>query len=94
MYSISYQHNYSSKELCASVVGFRGNSYRCCESVAEGNQALRAFRAQQANVTSSGPTAQTDLGSTHRELLDPPVSPEDSWWFCFAGAEPGVYQGL
>lgn len=43
------------------------------------------------------PTAapQTTPGPAHVERHADPVTPTDnSWWCCFAGAEPGVYQGL
>lgn len=79
-----------SEELCASVVGYSNSCYRCCESVDEGNQALRAFLARQSDAAiPPGPTAQTIPGPAH-----PALPADNTWWCCFIGAEPGVYQGL
>ena len=94
MYPTSFQQSFNSKELCASVVGFPNNSYHSCKSVEEGNRALRAFRGQKAKTPSSSPIVQTSAGPTHPKRSVPPVHPEESWWFCFAGAEPGIYQGV
>lgn len=78
-----------SEELSASVVGFPNNCYRCCESIEEGRQALDAFLARQAAAAPA--PRPTPLERWNRG----PIMPiEDSWWCCFAGAEPGVYHRL
>ena len=80
-----------SEELCASVVGYSKNCYRCCDSVEEGHQALRAFLERQTAAPSSVlTTPQPVLEEYHGSTM----FVDDSWWCCFAGAEPGVYNGL
>ena len=84
-----------SQELCASVSGFPSNCYRCCENIEEGDQALRKFLAARAAETSPAPTTQTIPGPTRLEPSPTTAtSTDDSWWCCFSGAEPGVYNGL
>jgi len=82
-----------SKELRDSVVGFSNNCYRCCENVEEGVQALTAFMEKQVATMSPVSANQTTPGPTHIGLHSDPAM-DDSWWCCFAGAEPGVYKGL
>lgn len=86
-----------SEELCASVVGFSNNCYRCCESIEEGRQALAAFVSKRAVTPSPAAIAQIAPRHTPSEHQHGRISSadvDDSWWCCFAGAEPGVYQGL
>ena len=84
-----------SQELCALVTGYSNNIYRCCETIDEGNQALREFLARNAAAVSPAPTAQAIPGPAHRERCSGLAVPaDDSWWCCFAGAEPRVYQGV
>ena len=84
-----------SEELCASVAGFSNNCYRCCESIEEGRRALDAFLGTQVAEPSPTPTPQNAPRPAPPEHRDSPAMPiDDSWWCCFAGAEPGVYTGL
>ena len=94
--TLSPSHHYqNSQELRKSVFGYQNNSYRCCKSVEEGEQALREFRAQQPDsISPRAPVMGTVPNSTQPKRLDVAVSPADSWWFCFSGAEPGVYKGV
>ena len=71
------------------------NCYRCCETVEEGTQALNAFMARQVSVSPSTPATQNGPRPMDIEQYPAlPIPADDSWWCCFAGAEPGVYQGL
>ena len=71
-----------SKELIGSVIGFSNNSYRCCESIEEGRQALDAFMANRTTAPRPVPL-ERDCGSTQ--------SIDDSWWCCHWGQGP-VFQ--
>ena len=87
--------NIHSEALCASVVGFSNNCYRCCETIEEGMQALNEFMGRHIAMTPPTPATQTILEPVHVEhRSDPATSADNSWWCCFIGAEPGVHQGL
>ena len=84
-----------SEELCASVIGFSNNHYRCCETIEEGLQALSAFRASRALAPSPAPNnAPSPAPVTPAAPNNVFTSIDDSWWCCIAGAEPGVYHGM
>jgi len=91
---------WDSEELRASVSGFPNNIYCCCESVEEGQRALDKYVLQPET-----PPLAPDLGGRSQASVKPktpspiehpvPDAPKDeSWWCCFAGADPGVYMGL
>lgn len=81
--------------LECSHVGFSGNCFRCCESIEEGRKALAAFLAKRDFSATPTLVAQVPLRSASHENNPTSIAPaDDSWWCCFAGGEPGVYQGV
>ena len=89
-----------SADLRASVRGFPNNSYRCCESVEEGQRALDEYLLKQPGTSVPPPAPDRPERSAkaptpcpaERPIPDMPT--DESWWCCFAGAKPGVYKGL
>lgn len=84
----------NSEDLCASVSGYSNSCYRCCESTEEGYQALATFLTSQAAIPSPNFVAQNASRLAALGHHGHTAHIDDSWWCCFAGAEPGVYQGL
>lgn len=102
--TFSPSHNWHSNDLHASVRGYPNNIYRCCESVEEGRRALDKYLSKRPEAPTL-PLVSSDAGRSKSPVTKPasphlaehpiPDAPKDeSWWCCFAGAEPGVYMGL
>ena len=93
--------NHYSNDLHVLVSGFPNNVYHCCESIEEGERVLEKYLSEHPAKPAS-PLVQAKLKSpvtkptspSPVEHSIPDVATDESWWCCFAGAEPGVYMGL
>lgn len=85
-----------SEELCDAALGFPNNIFRSCNSIEEGQCDLDAW-ITRFSPHPSLPAAERPMYRGTASSTPPPETldvDDGSWWCCFAGVEPGVFNGL